>query len=240
GWAQERTGRERQNLDEGRRRADLLLGSRYRNVGHVVLHRRSFPGVERESVRRCVASTVFGTARRERRTCGRRGKAAHRGQTTNPRRAPGTRRRDLRPCWRQPVGAGAQAIGARANRDRNAQNDHIHTLNAVGRSSSPSAPRVVVVGAGAFGGWTALSLLRRGARVTLIDAWGPANSRASSGDETRLIRAMYNGDALYTEMVVRAFTLWREAEKAWDQTVLLATGALYFFPHDDSFAQRSV
>ncbi|MFI5106918.1 MAG: FAD-dependent oxidoreductase, partial [Terriglobales bacterium] len=31
-------------------------------------------------------------------------------------------------------------------------------------------PRIVVIGAGAFGGWTALHLLRRGARVTLIDA----------------------------------------------------------------------
>lgn len=41
--------------------------------------------------------------------------------------------------------------------------------------------RVVVVGAGAFGGWTALHLLRRGARVTLLDAWGPGNARASSG-----------------------------------------------------------
>ena len=43
------------------------------------------------------------------------------------------------------------------------------------------AMRVVVVGAGAFGGWTALALLRRGRRVTLLDAWGPGNSRASSG-----------------------------------------------------------
>ncbi|MGH7711587.1 MAG: FAD-dependent oxidoreductase [Gemmatimonadaceae bacterium] len=36
-----------------------------------------------------------------------------------------------------------------------------------------SAARVVVVGAGAFGGWTALELARRGTMVTLIDAWGP-------------------------------------------------------------------
>lgn len=43
---------------------------------------------------------------------------------------------------------------------------------------------VAVVGAGAFGGWTALYLLRRGARVSLVDAWGPGNSRSSSGDET--------------------------------------------------------
>jgi glycine/D-amino acid oxidase-like deaminating enzyme len=108
-------------------------------------------------------------------------------------------------------------------------------------SSSPSSsPHVVVVGAGAFGGWTALSLVRKGARVTLVDAWGPANSRASSGDDTRLIRGMYNGDPLYTDMVVRAFTLWREEEKAWGQTVLLRSGALYLFPHDDAFAQKSL
>ena len=31
----------------------------------------------------------------------------------------------------------------------------------------------IVVGAGAFGGWSALQLLQRGAKVTLLDAWGP-------------------------------------------------------------------
>ena len=36
-------------------------------------------------------------------------------------------------------------------------------------------PHVAVIGAGAFGGWTALSLLRRGAKVTLFDAWGPGH-----------------------------------------------------------------
>jgi hypothetical protein len=48
--------------------------------------------------------------------------------------------------------------------------------------------RVAVVGAGAFGGWTPLHLRRAGAEVTLIDAWGPGNARASSGGETRVIR----------------------------------------------------
>jgi len=46
-------------------------------------------------------------------------------------------------------------------------------------------PHVAVIGAGAFGGWTALHLLERGARVTLLDAWGPGNSRASSGGAGR-------------------------------------------------------
>ena len=47
-------------------------------------------------------------------------------------------------------------------------------------------------------------LLRRKARVTLLDAWGPGNSRASSGGETRLIRALYGTHRIYTQMAVRA------------------------------------
>ncbi|MEO7410088.1 MAG: FAD-dependent oxidoreductase, partial [Sphingomicrobium sp.] len=44
-----------------------------------------------------------------------------------------------------------------------------------------SAHHVAVVGAGAFGAWTAHHLHKSGHRVTLIDARGPANDRASSG-----------------------------------------------------------
>src|SRR5437764_15400887 len=43
------------------------------------------------------------------------------------------------------------------------------------------------VGDGAFGGWTALQLLKIGAKVTLIDAWGPGNARAHSGGGSRNI-----------------------------------------------------
>src|SRR5213592_1897506 len=57
-------------------------------------------------------------------------------------------------------------------------------------STSPNA-EIVVVGAGAFGGWTALYLREMGHSVTLIDQYGPGNSRATSGGETRQIRALY-------------------------------------------------
>jgi hypothetical protein len=50
---------------------------------------------------------------------------------------------------------------------------------------------VIVVGAGAFGSWTALYLLRNGFEVTLVDTWGSGNARSSSGDETRVIRSTY-------------------------------------------------
>ena len=75
-----------------------------------------------------------------------------------------------------------------------------------------SRPHIAVIGAGAFGGWTALHLLRRGARVTLLDAWGPGHSRSSSGGETRIIRGAYGPDHLYVEWVAHSFELWRDAE----------------------------
>lgn len=100
----------------------------------------------------------------------------------------------------------------------------------------PSAPRVAVIGAGAFGGWTALQLRRLGANVTLIDAWGPGNTRASSGGETRVIRAIYGGNRTYAEMVKRAYELW----EALDPSVYVETGALWMHRGDDAYTRSSV
>lgn len=99
---------------------------------------------------------------------------------------------------------------------------------------------VVVVGAGAFGGWTALALLRAGVRVTLIDAWGAGHSRSSSGGETRVIRGVYGGEPIYSRMAARAFALWTEEERRWQRQVLFPIGAIWMFAGDDSFARRSV
>src|SRR5258708_38704997 len=86
---------------------------------------------------------------------------------------------------------------------------------------------VVVVGAGAFGGWTALHLRRRGARVTLVDAWGPGNSRASSGGETRVIRATYGPRGIYTHLTARALQLWKENERRWQRKLYHPIGVLW-------------
>src|SRR3954466_14521890 len=69
----------------------------------------------------------------------------------------------------------------------------------------------IVVGAGAFGGWTALHLLRKGFEVTLIDQFGPGNNQSSSGGETRLIRAFYDKQ-IFFDMTLRALKLWKENE----------------------------
>jgi glycine/D-amino acid oxidase-like deaminating enzyme len=105
---------------------------------------------------------------------------------------------------------------------------------------APPAPHIAIVGAGAFGGWTALHLLRRGARVTLLDAWGPGHSRSSSGGETRLIRGAYGPDRIYVEWVARSFELWREAEFRWRRRLYQPTGMLWMCGEDDGYVRDSL
>jgi len=99
---------------------------------------------------------------------------------------------------------------------------------------------VVVVGAGAFGGWTALFLRRQGARVTLVDAWGPGNSRASSGGETRVIRATYGPRAVYTHMAARALALWKEHQARWHKQLYHDIGVLWLVESDDQYEKTAL
>src|SRR5262245_1187813 len=68
---------------------------------------------------------------------------------------------------------------------------------------------VAVCGAGVFGSWTAYWLRRSGFKVALIDAYGPGNSRASSGGESRIIRMGYGLDEIYTRWSMRSLGLWQ-------------------------------
>jgi glycine/D-amino acid oxidase-like deaminating enzyme len=105
------------------------------------------------------------------------------------------------------------------------------------RSSRTS---VIVVGAGAFGGWSALQLVRSGAKVTLLDAWGPGNSRASSGGETRVIRATYGPQGIYTRMAARALQLWQENEQRWNLKLFFHTGVLWMAGKDDAYERAAL
>ncbi len=99
---------------------------------------------------------------------------------------------------------------------------------------------IIVVGAGAFGGWTALYLKRAGVRVTLFDAWGPGNSRSSSGGETRVIRATYGPDQPYTKLAARAIELWHEHQIKWNRQFLLPLGVLWMMGGDGAYARGSI
>lgn len=103
----------------------------------------------------------------------------------------------------------------------------------------PAPPKVVVIGAGAFGGWTALNLRHHGADVTLLDAWGPGHAKSSSGGDTRIIRATYGPRRIYTRLAARALHLWREHDAAWRHDCLRTTGAIWMSGADDRFGRES-
>jgi monomeric sarcosine oxidase len=67
-----------------------------------------------------------------------------------------------------------------------------------------------VIGAGVFGSWIAYYLQRAGLGVALIDVYGAANNRASSGGESRIIRMGYGADEIYTRWSHRSLAAWQE------------------------------
>ena len=101
-------------------------------------------------------------------------------------------------------------------------------------------PHIAVIGAGAMGGWAAWHLLQKGIDVSLLDAWGPGHSRASSGGETRVIRGIYGEDRVYVEWVVRALELWNELGEEWNEQLYHKTGLLWMFVESDDYARLSI
>lgn len=104
------------------------------------------------------------------------------------------------------VGAGLTLTGTNP-----AASIRSHPIRLPGQASD-----VVVVGAGSFGLWTALNLRRLGANVTVVDAYGPGNSRQTSGGETRGVRTSY-GDrphglqwTRWGAEAIRRWTRWDE------------------------------
>lgn len=91
---------------------------------------------------------------------------------------------------------------------------------------------IVVVGAGVFGAWTAWNLQRKGHKVVLLDAWGAAHSRASSGGETRLIRTEYAGNAFYTRWAWESLAEWQALSQRHESPLFHPVGALYLYPAD--------
>jgi glycine/D-amino acid oxidase-like deaminating enzyme len=116
---------------------------------------------------------------------------------------------------------------------------------AARQTSTPSD--VIVVGAGAFGAWTAYYLRQLGARVRLVDAYGPGNSRATSGDETRGVRSSY-GDRgaraeLWTRWANQAIDRWAAFDAEWGRAMkvhlFFNTGDFIFRSAPEVFTDRT-
>jgi glycine/D-amino acid oxidase-like deaminating enzyme len=102
------------------------------------------------------------------------------------------------------------------------------------------SPDVVVVGAGVFGACTARALQRSGRQVLLLDSWGPANARASSGGESRLTRGSYGADEVYTRMAWESLGEWRGLSERAGLPLFHKAGVLFFFPKAEDYVHRTV
>jgi monomeric sarcosine oxidase len=92
---------------------------------------------------------------------------------------------------------------------------------------------VAVIGAGVFGAWTAYSLRRAGQRVALIDGFGAASSRASSGGESRIIRCGYGSDEIYSRFAWESLSQWKHLARRTKSALFHQTGVLWLARKDD-------
>ena len=98
---------------------------------------------------------------------------------------------------------------------------------------------VAVVGAGVFGAWTAYQLRLAGASVLLVDAYGPGNSRASSGGESRIIRLGYGPDRIYSQSAQHSFRIWQQLF-AKTENLFRQTGMLWMARANDPYCEATL
>src|SRR6476620_1495310 len=103
-----------------------------------------------------------------------------------------------------------------------------------------SKARIAVVGAGVFGAWTAEYLRRASHQVTLVDSSGPAHPKASSGGESRMTRAAYGKDEIYSRMAWDSLAEWKMLGDCLGQTIFQPLGVLFFTTTPDDFFAQSL
>ena len=105
---------------------------------------------------------------------------------------------------------------------------------------SAAAADVVVVGAGTMGAWTALRSRRAGWTTTLIDAFGAGHPRATSGDETRILRSAHGADTFYTRWSREALAAWQAFEAEVGERLFINAGMLWLARREDGFEAHSI
>ncbi|HEU4779032.1 MAG TPA: FAD-dependent oxidoreductase, partial [Steroidobacteraceae bacterium] len=98
----------------------------------------------------------------------------------------------------------------------------------------------VVIGAGVFGAWTAWHLRKAGQRVLLLDAFGAAHARASSGGESRLTRGSYGRDEVYTRFALDSLPQWKWLSDLSGLPVFHPVGVLFFFQKREAYVDESL
>jgi sarcosine oxidase len=107
------------------------------------------------------------------------------------------------------------------------------------RYTLAGVPSAIVVGAGVFGSSVAHRLAGAGWEVTLVDAERPGHDRATSSDESRLMRAAHGPDAWHTRSARRARELWKEIEAETQTSLYVEAGVAWFVGPDGGWEADS-
>ena len=89
-----------------------------------------------------------------------------------------------------------------------------------------ATPSIVIVGAGVFGLAAAWELSGRGWQVAVIDPGTLPRPAAASTDISKVVRADYGADELYTAMAEAALTGWDRWNQRWGQPLYHQDGFL--------------
>lgn len=85
---------------------------------------------------------------------------------------------------------------------------------------------VAVCGLGAMGSAALAHCARRGLRAVGVEQFERGHTLGASGGKTRMIRKAYFEDPAYVPMLLRAYDLWRDLERATQTHLLQLTGLL--------------
>ncbi len=116
----------------------------------------------------------------------------------------------------------------------------VRTAHGEGKKMAQTTWDSVVVGAGVFGAWTAWHLRKAGQRVLLLDAFGAAHARASSGGESRLTRGSYGADEVYTRFAFDSLAQWKWLSDLSGLPVFHPIGVLFFFGKREAYVEQSL
>jgi sarcosine oxidase len=100
--------------------------------------------------------------------------------------------------------------------------------------------RVVVIGTGVMGAWTALWLRRGGHAVTLVDRHGPGNDAGSSGDASRVTRSSHGPDRHYPVWQRLALDQWRALERSSGNRLFVQSGVVWLANERQTFEHDSL
>jgi len=124
------------------------------------------------------------------------------------------------------VNAGTFAIGGGAVLRAALGTSQVPASQAAPSAGGAMTADVAVLGAGVFGGWTALNLREMGLSVIMIDQYGPGNSKSSSGGEIRGMRATYGDQEHYSRWAIEAIERWKIREAEFGTKLLYQCGGL--------------